>query len=64
MQKEYCEALELGLCIKRNVFSTEKGIYTIKIVAYRNDIYFFKWKNTKLVECLNLSEMERQPRVL
>lgn len=57
MQKEFVDVLKNGRIIKTNTFVTERGIYTIHIRTYQGKLYFFKYKNMKLVECIDLFEL-------
>ena len=56
MQIEFVKAINHGKLVKSNTFVTELGEYKIDIVAYSDCIYFVKYKNGKLVECMNLSK--------
>ena len=58
MQKMFENALISGRVVKSNTFETERGSYKIEIVAYKKDLYFFKYKEDELVECLNLTDMQ------
>lgn len=56
MKKEFIEAATKGHIIKSNGFLTECGRYEIDILVHEGKLYFFKAKNGKIVECINLSE--------
>lgn len=47
--------LREGTIIKVNNFYTEKGCYTIRIVSYKDKLYFHKMLNGKVVEVVNLN---------
>lgn len=55
MRKDFAKAASEGVVIKNQNFVTARGVYQIVFVRYENDIYFFKHRNGKLVECCNLS---------
>ena len=55
MRKDFAMAASKGVVIKNQNFVTARGVYQIVFVRYENDIYFFKHRNGKLVECCNLS---------
>ena len=55
MRKDFATAASNGAVIKNQNFVTARGVYQIVFVRYENDIYFFKHRNGKLVECCNLS---------
>ena len=55
MRKDFAMAASNGTVIKNQNFVTARGVYQIVFVRYENDIYFFKHRNGKLVECCNLS---------
>ena len=59
MKPEFIEAATRGRVVKSNTFETECGKYAIDILAYKGELYFFKSKNGKIVECLNLTEMAK-----
>lgn len=54
MQKEFTNALVLGRVAKSNTFETERGLYKIDIRVWRKRVYFFKYKDGVLVECMKL----------
>ena len=55
MKYRFIEAFKNGDIIKDQKFNTEKGVYRITLVRYKNDIYFYKFRDGKIVECNNLS---------
>ena len=57
MRKDFAKAASNGTVIKNQNFVTARGVYQIVFVRYENDIYFFKHRNGKLVECCNLSNL-------
>ena len=57
MKQEFIKAVRHGKIIKQQTFPTEKGTYTINLVRYGSDIYFYKQLNEKIVEVCNLSKM-------
>ena len=48
------ELLNYGERLKENSFETVRGIYTIMLIKYENDIFFYKMKNGEVVEIINL----------
>lgn len=56
MKTEFIEAVVKGVVLKSNTFVTDRGKYAIDIVAHDDTLYFFKSKDGKIVECINLSE--------
>ena len=58
MKTEYVKAIFDGEVVKTQVFNTERGIYQLFHVRNGRDIYFYKYKNGKMVECCNLSTLE------
>ena len=54
MQKEFNRALVFGRTVKSNTFETERGVYKIDIRVWRKNVYFFKYKDAVLVECMKL----------
>ena len=59
MKPEFIEAVTRGKVVKSNTFETECGRYAIDILTYKGELYFYKSKNGKIVECLNLTEMSK-----
>ncbi len=57
MRKDFAKAASKGVVIKNQNFVTARGVYQIVFVRYKNDIYFFKYRNGQLVECCNLSNL-------
>ena len=57
MRKDFANAASNGIVIKNQNFVTTRGVYQIIFVRYENDIFFFKHRNGKLVECCNLSAL-------
>lgn len=57
MKQEFIKAIRHGKIVKQQIFPTEKGTYTISLVRYGSDIYFYKQLNEKIVEVCNLSKM-------
>ena len=55
MKYRFIEALKNGEVVKNQTFETEKGVYQISLIRYKNDIYYFKYRNGKIVECNNLT---------
>lgn len=56
----WLKMLQEGLIIKSNTFDTAKGCYTIRIIAYKDDLYFHKMLNGKVVELVNLSKLKEE----
>lgn len=56
MKYRFIEALKNGDIVKNQAFETDKGVYQITLIRYNNDIYFFKYRNDKLMECSNLNK--------
>lgn len=52
--KSYRMLLE-GKILKTNNFDTKKGYYTIRIVEYKDELYFHKMLNGRVVEVINLN---------
>jgi hypothetical protein len=59
MKKEFTSAVFNGRVIKSNTFDTTHGSYAIDILVDNGTFYFFKTKNGKVVECLNLTDMAK-----
>ena len=55
MKYRFIEALKHGEVVKNPAFNTDKGVYQITLIRYKNDIYFFKYRDNKIVECSNLT---------
>ena len=60
MKYGFIKALENGEVVKNQAFETDKGVYHISLIRYKNEIYFFKYRNGKLVECNNLNKVEHE----
>lgn len=60
MKYEYKDAFYHGKVVKTQSFVTPKGLYTIYLTGYKNDIYFFKTLNGELVECCNLNKRSKE----
>jgi hypothetical protein len=58
MKNIYKKAIEQGKILKYQSFETSKGLYTLFLVNYKDDIFFFKYKDGDLCECCNLSKIE------
>lgn len=56
MKYEFIEAYKNGDIVKDQKFNTDKGVYRITLVRYNNDIYFFKFRDGKIVECNNMTK--------
>lgn len=54
MQKEFVNVLVHGRVIKSNTFETNRGLYKIDIRLWRKSVYFYKYKDGVLVECVRL----------
>lgn len=55
MKREFILAEKNGETLIDNSFETVKGKYQIVIRRHRSDIYLFKYRDGKLLECQNLS---------
>ena len=55
MKREFILAEKNGEILIDNSFETVKGKYQIVIRRHRSDIYLFKYRDSKLLECQNLS---------
>ena len=56
MKYRFVEALKNGEVVKNQAFDTDKGVYQITLIRHKNDIYFFKYRDGKVVECSNLTK--------
>lgn len=56
MKKQFVEAAKKGTIVKSNTFDTPHGSYAIDILVHDGVFYFYKSKNGKIVECINLKE--------
>lgn len=54
MPKSHRVLLE-GIILKTNNFDTKKGYYTIRIIEYKDELYFHKMLNGRVVEVINLT---------
>ena len=59
MKYKNYEAIKNGEIVKNQAFLTERGAYQITMLRYKNEIYFCKYLNGKIVECSNLSRAKR-----
>lgn len=57
MKREFELALAYGDVLVDNTFETEKGKYNIVICRYHGDIYFFKLRDGRILECQNLNKV-------
>ena len=55
MKDIFVEAFKTGDIVKDQKFNTDRGVYRITLVRYMNDIYFYKFRDGKIVECNNLT---------
>lgn len=55
MKYRFIEAFKNGVIVKDQKFNTDKGVYRITLVRYKNDVYFYKFRDGKIVECNNLT---------
>ena len=55
MKREFILAEKNGEILIDNSFETVKGKYQIVIRRHHSDIYLFKYRDDKLLECQNLS---------
>lgn len=55
MKYRFIEAYKNGVIVKDQKFNTDKGVYRITLVRYKNDVYFYKFRDGKIVECNNLT---------
>lgn len=55
MKREFILAEKNGETLIDNSFETVKGKYQIVIRRHRSDIYLFKYRDGKLLECQNLN---------
>lgn len=58
MKQDSFEAMKHGEVVKHQIFTTDRGVYQVTLIRYRDDIFFFKHRNGKLTECCNLSKMK------
>ena len=57
-EPETTRMLREGTIIKSNTFDTAKGCYTIRIILYKGNLYFYKMLNGSVVEIVNLSTLK------
>ena len=57
MKREFELAQTHGDILIDNSFETEKGKYQIIVYKYHGDIYFFKYRDGRLLECQDLSKV-------
>lgn len=55
MNAKFEKAANDGKVIKTQNFVTARGVYQLVFIRYKDEIYFYKHLNGKLVECCNLS---------
>jgi hypothetical protein len=60
VKAEFIMASMYGDVVKSNTFETNLGKYAIDIIVYEGAFYFYKTKNGKIVECINLSEKAKE----
>lgn len=58
MKYDFLEALENGDIVKVQVFETDKGVYRITLIRYKDAVYFYKCLDGELVECSNLNKVK------
>lgn len=58
MREDFKEVLNRGEFVFCQRFDTMNGVYEIKIVRFWDNVYYFKYKNGKVVECNNLNTMK------
>ncbi len=54
MRTEFVKAYNFGTLVKSNSFDTPKGKYRVDIREWNRDLYFFKYRDGELLECMNL----------
>lgn len=57
MTKNCMAALMEGKVIKTQTFDTPKGVYTLKFIRHKAEVYLFKYRDDTLIECCNLNQM-------
>ena len=57
MKHEFTVAQANGDILVDNSFETTRGKYRVIIYKYHGDIFFFKYRDDKLLECQNLSKV-------
>lgn len=58
MKPYYMDALKKGTVVKSQKFETERGVYTVTLIRYKREVYFFKDLNGTIVECCNLNRFK------
>lgn len=58
MKREFVAAESQGIILIENRFETPKGNYRIVIRKHKSNIYFFKYRDDKLLECQNLGAVK------
>jgi hypothetical protein len=56
MRQDCMNAITEGKVIKTQSFETLKGTYAITLIRHKGEIFFYKYLNSKLVECCNLNQ--------
>jgi hypothetical protein len=56
MKSEFEKAYALGSLVKSNNFQTDRGMYRIDLYLWNDNVYFFKYRDGKLLECCNLNK--------
>ena len=56
MKEIFQEVLKRGTLIKENKFETTKGHFDIRLFELDDSVFFFKYKNSQIVECKQLSD--------
>ena len=58
MKPECVEAAKYGKKIKIQLFDTPKGKYLLSYRRLNGDVYMFKYRDGKLLECVNLNKVK------
>ena len=61
MNKDCAAAATHGKLLKYQVFETERGKYLLSFRRYKGEIYFYKYLNGELTECVNLNKAKGVP---
>lgn len=61
MKPEFIAAAQNGMTLIDNTFETPKGKYNIIISRYKNQFFFFKFRDGELMECRNLNTAMPKP---
>lgn len=56
MKAIYKKVMEEGTIVKIQTFDASNGVYMLAFARYKGEIFMFKYKDGKLVECVNLSK--------